>query len=693
MKVVTSLDQLSREEQLSWLGHNYAIDVETEGLDFIHHQLIGVALYVNGESYYFVRKHTLDDGQTIQDYLTDHEIGLILGPIMSQTECVVCLHNAKFDLHYFERFDLPLSSRVFDTLMAAKLLNEDRQNGLKDLAHLVTDNLDHVKYEQLAVYGNFPKGCPYNVPLQPFAEYACKDVIVTYKLYEKFKDELAHSSWRGRSLQQVFNEIWSPMIPTLMEMEQRGFRIDLEQTQVLYDEYSEKLRQYEKEVLVEGLKMLVEMEPEEIPPYYWQMLEEDDETYLNEFDQPVLDIEGIQTRVWQPTPRSKFRKLHFNIGSNSQLSDLLYRRDLGLPSHVELKTTKGGEDSVDVDNLKVISHYLKEDTPHYVKVVLEWRKASKFVNTYLKMFLESVDENGALHGLFNMAASEHGRGGTRTGRLSSSNPNLQQIPSRGEIGSQARDLFIAREGHELIVADYSNMETVIMAHYSEDPMLLKAFEDNLDVHSLTASSQHNIDYETFVAEYKNGNPQFDQWRRTAKTILFGTAYGMGPKKLQLRLLVENGQEYEIDEVYKMLRAFDTTYQGLTDWKERVTLFVAENGFVYTMYGRKRRLPLAFSRDRQIRSRAQRQGVNAIVQGTCADILFEAMPPIQSFFKSLGGGLIASVHDELIGELAVEYAQAGAKVMQDTMVGLVNPKLKCKLKAEAHVGRTWKEAKG
>src|SRR5690606_7861004 len=236
-------------------------------------------------------------------------------------------------------------------------------------------------------------------------------------------------------------------------------------------------------------------DPESIPGYYWEKVTEDDEVYESADGRTVIDIEGIQLPVWQPTPRSKPRKLTFNIGSSTQLVDLVFERDLGLPPHVDLKLTKSGEDSVDVENLTVIKHYLGDATPSYVDTVLKWRKASKFVNTYLSMFLEKADENDRLHGLFNMAVSEYGRGGTHTGRLSSSAPNLQQIPSRGDIGGQARDAFITDEDMSLIVADYSNMETVIMAHYSEDATLLTAFEQGLDVHAVTACGFQDIPYE------------------------------------------------------------------------------------------------------------------------------------------------------------------------------------------------------
>lgn len=693
MKTVISLDQISREEQLSWLGAPYAIDVETTGLDYMRDELIGVALHVRGQSYYFVLKHTADDGETVVDYLTIEQLRMLLVPVMAQQDQVACLHNSKFDLQYFERYGLPLLSRNYDTLLAAQLLDENRRNGLKSLTYLVDET--HAKYETYVKWTNFPKGCPFNVPLYPFAEYAMKDVIVTFKLWELFKEQMRKEVYPGgRSLQDVFNKVWMPMVPVLREMEARGFKIDRPYIQQLYDEYTQKVDEYAREVRIEGLRMLQGRahDPESIQGFYWEMVKEDDEVYADVNGRPVIDIEGIQLPVWTPTPRSKPRKLTFNIGSSTQLVDLVFERDLGLPPHVDLKLTKTGEDSVDVENLTVIKHYLGDRTPSYVDTVLKWRKASKFVSTYLSMFLEKSDKNDRLHGLFNMAVSEYGRGGTHTGRLSSSAPNLQQIPSRGEIGHQARDGFITDEHMRLIVADYSNMETVLMAHYSEDTTLLTAFEQGLDVHAITACGFNNIPYDKFVEEYKNDNPEYDAMRRTAKTLMFGQSYGMGPKKMQRTLLVQNGQEYEYEQVKHMLQSFSETYQGLTDWKQKVMMFARKNGYVLTMYGRKRRLPQAMSSDRTIRSRAERQAVNAVIQGTCADILFEAMPPIQASFKGLGGGLLAAVHDELIGEAPVEYAEVAAKIMESTMVGLVNPRLKCKLKAEAGIGKTWGEAK-
>lgn len=696
MRIITSIDQISRDEQLSWIGHDYAIDVETEGLRYAFHKLIGVALHVNNESYYFVIQHTDDDGVTIQDYLTPDEVRLLIGPVVGQREVVAVLHHEKFDTHFFERYRMPVVSRKFDTLLAAQLLNENRSNSLKSLNTLV--DIPHVKYETLEKYTNFPKGSPFRVPLQDFAEYAMKDALITFKLYELFRVDLAKESYRGRSLLDVFNNVWMPMSQVLQEMEARGFMIDLEATHKLRDEYHERIQELENRVRGYGIAMIMEKieRGDELPKYFLKMLDEDDIIVEDDGRSWVVQ-EGIKTPIIQPTPRSKPRKIDFNLGSNKQLTELVFR-DLVLPDRaLELKVTPTGDDSVDVDNLTIIKHYLADDTPDYINAVLEWRKAQKFVTTYLDKFIKEVEDDGAIHCFFNMAEKDDGGGGTATGRLSSSNPNLQQIPSRGEIGDLARSLFKARPGHKLIVADYSSMEMVVAAHYSQDPKLKAAFEKNLDVHAMTAAGQHNIPYDEFMRAYKEetkggASGPYDAKRRVGKTTNFGSMYGIGGKKFQRMLLVQNGQEFTLNETYALLRSFNETYEGLTDWKNKVMSYVREHGYIVTLGGRKRRLPKACSPDRIERGRAERQAVNAVIQGTCADILFEAMIVIQAAFKALGGGLIASVHDELIGELPEEHAEVGCKIMSSLMVDLINPKLRVKLSADAHFGDTWLSAK-
>src|SRR5690606_19173525 len=420
------------------------------------------------------------------------------------------------------------------------------------------------------------------------------------------------------------------------KMEARGFTVDVEEARRLRDKFNEESEQHKEIIQKAGIeRVMSKYTPETLPDVYLKIADDDDVIFTDDDGQFIMQ-HGIKTPVITPTPRSKPRKVEFNIASNVQIYDLIYT-DIDFHRHDTLKTNDSGNYTVDVDNLETIHYYMGEKTPEYIKALLEWRKVSKFTNTYLETFINDTDEHGRLHCFFNMAASEQGvSGGTVTGRLSSSNPNFQNSPSRGELGDIARKPVEAREGHKLIVADYRHMESVIFAHYSEDPVLMKAFGENMDVHALTACGINNLDDDTFVSEYKNGNPEYDAMRRVAKTIFFGSSYGMGAAKFQRLLRVQNKQDFTVEEVRDMLRAFYETYQGMTDWKKKVMEYAGKTGFVATIAGRRRRLPGVFSHDKTIRSRSMRQAVNAIIQGSCADILFQAMVPIQASFEALGG---------------------------------------------------------
>lgn len=335
---------------------------------------------------------------------------------------------------------------------------------------------------------------------------------------------------------------------------------------------------------------------------------------------------------------------------------------------------------------------MKDKTPKYIDTLLELRLSSKFLGTYLEPFLEQAI-NGRIHANFNLAVSESGGGGTVSGRLSSSQPNLQNLPSRGEIGSIARDLFIASEGMKLVVCDYSNVETRIFAEYSGDPVLIKAFNDGLDVHSLTASGINDIPYDEFMELIAKEDKEAKKMRSIAKTILFGSAYGMGYKKLRNTLLIQSGIELTNDEAKEQLNEFNRTYQGMTDWKQEVMKYAGKSGFVTTKLGKKRRLPDVFSRDRSLRSRAQRQSVNSVIQGTAADALYLAMPMINEFCKSLGGGMISVVHDEVICEVPERYAEFAYNQIKEMMVAPFNTYMtKVKLVAEGSYADKWGQAK-
>lgn len=682
-------------------GEKFAADVETSGLSFRKDRLLGIALaFESGFSYYIVLEHTLPtwDGTTyVEKFIDSAELAYHLTPFFSQPDVVMVFHNAKFDLHFLHANGLFVQGRLFDTLLAAQLLDENRPNGLKDLAAGM--DFKYEKYTNLGAYPGYSSKEILGVPLPVAAAYAMNDVDATWMLYERFREELANEEMQG-----VFNKTWMPLLPVLQQMEARGIALDLEKVRVIRGEYVQQSTELEKKIRALATHYILEhYEPNQLPKYYLkEMATEDDlnNAYTRDDGVLVTERDGIQhpiithemigkTKTFRP------RIVSFNTGSSTQMQELIYTwSGVELPTEIDLKLNKTGY-SCDKDNIETIIFYAKEDAPEFLRWVLDWRKASKFITTYLDRFLADADPNdhNSISTSFNQAVGETGRGGTTTGRLSSSQPNLQNIPSRGIVGKEARSMFVSRPGHKLIVADYSQMELRMLAHYSLDPVLLQAFAEGRDMHIVTATAPARMSYEELKEKYDAGDPWAKEMRAVGKTMNFALNYGMGAVKFRRFLLVMNKYEVTEAEAAEWIREYNKTYEATTKWKERVKVFVGNHGYVKTIRGRKRRLPGVYSYDKGTREYAKRQGVNAVIQGSCGDVICEAMIPIQAFLLSIGGSLLLQVHDELVAEVPEQHAELAARVMERLMVDFINPILKCPMSADAHIGDNWSEAKG
>lgn len=686
-------------------GKDYAFDIETTGLSFIADNTIGFAVYYEGTptAYYFVFKHsTADDVNSVKEFVPTSQWIPLVQSILGQNR-VAAAHNAKFDLKFLRKETVEFNGKLFDTLLAAQLLDENRKNGLKSLAPLV--DVEHSSYQSLAEYKSWSKDHPFATPINNFGVYAAKDVETTWKLRELFGKQLASEVWKGKSLQSVFHDIWMPLSLVLQEMEEWGMKLDIEACKTAHAEVMAAEQELATSINRLGLETISKLDYQNLPQYYHEKVpkEDWDKIYKTHDDQNVIDVDGIQVPCWKPlNPKGEvsktahWRRLSFNVGSSKQLAEFLYvHNKIEIPKDADLAYSEVTNlPKADFNNLQTLVYYLSDGVPQHLLDILRWRKLSKWRSTYLETFINDTDEDGRLHCLFNQAATESGSGGTVSGRLSSSAPNLQNIPSRGEIGKEARNFFISGEGNVLVVGDYSNMETVLMASYSGDIELVRAFNEGLDVHAITACAQHNIPYDKFMEEYKAKNPHYDAMRRVAKTVLFGTAYGMGARKLRVLLLTQNDQDISEQECKRLLAKFNDTYFGLTEWKKEVNRIVAKRGYVYTIYGRKRRLDGIWSDNPKVRSYALRQGVNSIIQGSCGDIIQEAMLSVQSVAKSFGGSLVAQVHDELVVEVPARYAEAMARSMEHLMVDVINtnPIIKVPFTVEAHYATTWGGAK-
>ena len=351
----------------------------------------------------------------------------------------------------------------------------------------------------------------------------------------------------------------------------------------------------------------------------------------------------------------------FNLGSPKQLGSILYDK-LGLP--VLKKTAKGQPSTAE----EVLAKLAEDDYP-LPRVLMQYRSMSKLKSTYTDRLPEQINpRTGRIHTSYHQAVAS-------TGRLSSSDPNLQNIPVRTAEGRRIRQAFIAPPGYKLLAADYSQIELRIMAHLSRDEGLLNAFRNNLDVHTATAA-------EVFKVELKDVTS--DQ-RRSAKAINFGLIYGMGAQKL--------GKDIGVDT--KQAKAYIDTYfaryPGVREYMDRTRAQAADQGYVETIFGRRLYLPEINSNKPQERAGAERTAINAPMQGTAADIIKKAMVAVDNWLESSGldARVILQVHDELVLEVREDLVDQVREEIRGHMSGAAT--LDVPLLVEVGVGNNWDEA--
>ncbi|MDY0836639.1 DNA polymerase I [Pseudomonas sp. SED1] len=351
----------------------------------------------------------------------------------------------------------------------------------------------------------------------------------------------------------------------------------------------------------------------------------------------------------------------FNLGSPKQLGAILYEK-LGLP--VLKKTGKGQASTAE----EVLAKLAEDDYP-LPKVLMQYRSMSKLKSTYTDRLPEQINpRTGRVHTSYHQAVAA-------TGRLSSSDPNLQNIPVRTAEGRRIRQAFVAPKGYKLLAADYSQIELRIMAHLSKDEGLLNAFRDDLDVHTATAAEVFKVE----LAEVTSNQ------RRSAKAINFGLIYGMGAQKLGKDIGVDTKTAKAYIDVYF------ARYPGVREYMDRTRAQAADQGYVETLFGRRLYLPEINSNKPQERAGAERTAINAPMQGTAADIIKKAMVKVDNWLTASGldAKVILQVHDELVLEVREDLvAEVSAKIREHMSDAA---KLDVPLVVDVGVGDNWDEA--
>ncbi|MEK7170841.1 MAG: DNA polymerase I [Patescibacteria group bacterium] len=492
-------------------------------------------------------------------------------------------HNLKYDLRSLLGVGITVNNVWFDTMIASQLVNSTaHSHRLDDLA---MTELNFKKIPTLQILGGKKDSVMTDAPLEDLAAYACEDVLITYKLYEKFRPLLEEAH-----LKRVFYEIEMPLLPILAEMEAVGIKVDRKYLKVLGEKLTLRLKEIEKEAAKE----------------------------LGE---------GV------------------NIASPAQLQDVLFNK-LNLPV-IGIKKIKSGY-STDADSLMKL-----RDKHPAIKLILEYRELAKLLNTYVDTLPNQIDKKGRVHTSFSQI-------GAATGRMSSNNPNLQNIPIRTDLGNEVRRAFVADEGKVFLGADYSQAELRVLAHLCQDPGLIAAFHSGEDFHAQVA--------EKLMVD-----------RRSAKAINFGIIYGLGSSALanDLGIPVAAAKEF-IDKYF-------TTFPGVSDFIAKMKNQARGEGFVDTFFGRRRYLPDIHSPNMMLRSAAERMATNHPCQGTVADLMKLSMVAVAKVLPT-GATMLLQIHDELLFEVEKGQEEALATAVKKVMTNIAE--LSVPLIADIKTGPNW-----
>lgn len=577
------------EAVASFLGgaaQNIAFDLETDGLDPRTDKIVGVSLALSGtRAAYIPLRHSYLGVDATQQPAAEHVFRLLADTWRTRR---VIGHNLKFDLSFLKAEGVPLPENIFDTMLAAYVLDPTMPNGLKPLSEKLF-GVETVGYASVAGKRRFSE-----VAIEEAAEYAGQDALLTMRLFDLFEGRLSEGSFDN-----LYSKLELPLLPLLLDMETIGIGIN---------------RPYLKDL--------------------------------------AADIRG-RMRELEASIHAQAGCV-FNVNSGKQLQEILFTK-LGLTPPKKTKT--GFSTDSEVLSELIAVHPICRD-------LLDYRELAKLENTYVETLGALADpKTGLIHTSFNQTV-------TATGRLSSSNPNLQNIPIKTELGRKVRRAFIPpRPGDLLLSIDYSQIELRLLAHFSNDAALVEAFRNRLDIHSMTAGRLF-------------GKPTGDvseSERKIGKTVNFGIIYGISAHGLAGQLGISR------PEAQKYIDGFFSGYPGvMTFFDENLAKAKAE-GRVETMFGRVRPLPELSEKNHATRSFGERVARNTPLQGTAADLVKKAM--LEADRELRNGGfhtrLILQIHDEIVFSVPADELPLVGPRLRHVMEHVVD--LRVPLVCDAAVG--------
>ena len=686
-----------------------ALDVETNGLDTIHDELVGVCLYTPGEKgiYVPINHRSNMTKERIKKQINPKDMKMFLEELIEE-EVKIVYHNAKFDIKsLFWQLGVKMEAPEWDTYIAGMLLNENESHSLKELyAKYVKDD----ETSEKAKFSSLFKGIPFGlIPPDVAYMYAAYDPVQTYELYEFQKAYLTPGTPECKScnlerVSEVYQNIELPLIKVLFDMEKYGVCLDEDKLAEIREDFESKMNEAEEIFNEEVAKYSAEIE----------------------------DLRTLNFQQFQKLSMDGKGNVTVSISSSTQLAILFYDI-LGLKSNDD-RTPRG----TGVDIVK------SWDIP-IARALLNYRKYAKLVSTYTTLDEHLAKPDNRIHTTFKQY-------GAKTGRMSSEGPNLQNIPSRGE-GAVVRQIFAASEGHYIIGSDYSQQEPRSLAELSGDENMIHAYEEGLDLYAVIGSKLYHTEYENCLEFYPDGttNPEGKKRRNNVKSVLLGLMYGRGAASIAEQMQVS------VKEASKVMEDFFKQFPKVADYIVYVQQHAIDYGYTETATGRRRRLPdmslleytfeyldaskneafdpLDFSGESQgstevpehiaeqywaelerawgykkkqaIKDRAKEEGIrihdnggkiadaerqclNSVIQGTAADMTKYAMIKVHNDpeLKALGFHLMIPVHDELLGELPKENAKRGAERLTEVMIEAAKDIISLPMKCDPSIVERW-----
>ncbi len=644
-RCITTMQQLAELCAELRVAPCIAVDTETMGLSPLIDRLVGVCLSTKIGTGVYIPVRSPNP----KEHLDEATVVAALKPILEDPLIPKCGHNLKFDMLVLRRAgihlggffapapsDSPTSSlrhssnssllhaTTFDSMVASFLIDADRSShGLDSLA-LALLNRTNISIKDLIGTGKEQRTFD-TVPLEQATQYAAEDADVALQLREQMLPQL-HSM----GLMPLFTQVEMPLVEVLAELEWNGIRVD----------------------------------PAELDRQRQRLQKRIDELR----SQIVNYAEDTLHRPFNPDSPKQLAAILFN---KANATDEQGGPGFGLKP---IKKNKTGY-STDAEVLEKLADDPSIENP-IPKLIVEHRELSKLVNTYLEALAEAIYPAGVqgahrIHSSFSQTVAV-------TGRLASSDPNLQNIPIRTDVGREIRRAFIASEGNVLISADYSQIELRLLAHLSRDAALIKAFHEGQDIHTAVAAQIHNVKIDQVTREQRNG----------AKMVNFGIVYGVTPFGLGRRLGVSNSAAEEIITGYKR------RFPGITTFLQECVEQAKRHGYVQTMLGRRRPIPEIESPIPARRAFAERTAINSVVQGSAADLIKLAMVDVYAALPitaSLASAkLLLQIHDELVFECAAGDAPSAAATIASIMENAMS--LTVPLKVDARWATNWYEGK-